>query len=729
MKALLKIIGGLVLLLVVVVAAGGVLLGMFVDPNEYKPEIRKLALEQAGIELNINGDLGWSVFPWLGIEINQISVNYPNQPQLAELNQAQVSVELPALLSGNVKMSSIVLDGLTLNLVKTKAGDTNWAVSGAGAKASTAPDSGAAQNTPTTAEASSGEAMALDIESIAITNGNISYIDETTDSAVKLNNFTMTSGKVATGAYFPAELSFSAVQSQGGEQQLSLTTQMKAEFFLDLEQQIINIRGLNSQLDMAGKPFNGNTVKVALNGDVESDLGSQTASINNLKLSAANLNASGNVKVADFSKPTITGQLDVASFSLQELLAALGQPAIPTTDPAVLKAISFNGQLGGPANTVGMNKMTLKLDDTTFNGTFVMNLANGAIVFNMQGDELNADRYLPPQQEQQSEQQAEQPQLEQTAASGTASGTGAERYSKEPIIPVEALRGLNMDVTLGLDKLLISNLTITKVALQTAAQGGLVNVSKFNADLYSGTVRNSAVIDVRKSPTRLSIKENIQGIQIGDLLMDAAQVDRLTGTFSTNANLTARGESVHSIINSLNGTANVKMPDGEIKGIDIAQTICQGFNNVASLGINAEQVDRSTPFANLNSNFKFTNGVMSNQDLRTTLDAMTVKGRGEVDLPRANMDYCLGLTIEQNLFQQTCSVNNNLEGVEWPVDCKGSFDDDPAQLCRPDSSVIAELFKQKAKKAVEDKIREKLTGGKEGEENDAKKLLRGLFGN
>ena len=722
MKALLKIVGGLVLLLVVVVAAGGVLLGMFFDPNEYKPEIRKLALEQAGIELNINGDLGWSVFPWLGIEINQISVNYPDQPQLAELNQAQVSVELPALLSGNIKMNSIVLDGLTLNLVKTKAGDTNWAVSGSAAsnESGAAQDSGSADNTPSTAEASGGAPLALDIESIAITNGNISYVDESTGSEVKLNDFTMTSGKVVTGAYFPAELSFSAVQSQNGEQQISVATQMKAEFFLDLEQQIVNIRGLNSQLDLAGKPFNGKTVKVALNGDVESNLGNQTASINNLKLSAANLNASGNVKVADFSKPTITGQLDVATFSLQELLGALGQATIPTTDPAVLKAVSFNGQLGGPANTVGMNKMTLKLDDTTFNGTFVMNLADGAIVFNMQGDELNADRYMPPKAEQ-SESEA--------SASSTSSGKGGERYSKEPIIPVEALKGLNMDVTLGLNKLLVSNLTITKLALQTTAQGGLVNVNKFNADMYNGTVRNSAVIDVRKSPTRLTIKENIQGIQIGDLLMDAAEVDRLTGTFSTNASLTARGESVHSIINSLNGTANVKMPDGEIKGIDIAQTICQGFNNVAALGINAEQVDRSTPFANLNSNFKFTNGVMTNKDLRTTLDAMTVKGRGEVDLPQANMDYRLGLTIEQNLFKETCAVNNNLEGVEWPVDCKGSFDDDPAKLCRPDTSVITELFKQKAKQAVENKIREKLTGGKDGEESGAKKLLRGLFGN
>jgi len=720
MKGLLKIVGGLIALLVIVVVAGGVLLGMFFDPNEYKPEIKKLALEQGGVELNIDGDLGWSVFPWLGIEINQISVNYPGQPKLAELNQAQVSVEIPALISGNVKMSSIVLDGLTLNLVKTKDGKTNWAVSGAGQQSS----AGVAETTPDAAEAAGGAALALDIESISITNGNISYDDQMTASKVLLNNFSMTSGKVVTGAFFPAELSFQAEQYQAGEKQLTVDAGVQAEFFIDLAEQKYDIKGLKSTLGMSGAPFNGKSLSVNLAADIASNLANESALINNLKLTAANINATGNVAVKGFAKPTITGQLEVDSFSLQELLSALGQPAIETTDPEALKAISFNTELGGPANTLGLNKLKLKLDDTNFDGSFVLNLANGAIALNLQGDEINADRYLPPAKEAQ-----------QTASTESAPKAAAgERYSKEPVIPRDTIKGLNLDVKLGLDKLLMSGLTLTKLQLQTDAHGGLVNVSKINADMYGGTLRNSAVIDVRKSPTRLSSKKNVKGIQIGDLLMDMAEVDRITGTFSSQSNMTARGESVHAIVNSLNGTASVSMPKGEIKGIDIAQSICQGFNNVASLGINAEQVDGSTPFANLGGNFKVTNGVVSNNDLKAALDAMVVKGRGKVNLPKANLDYRLGLTIEEDLFKQTCSVNNSLQGIEWPMDCKGSFDDDPAKLCRPDASVLEDIIKQKAKKKLESKLMEKLGGGSSDGEGDskvegAKKLLRGLFGN
>lgn len=713
MKTLLKIFGGLVALLLIVVVAGGVLLGMFFDPNEYKPEIQKMALEKGGVQLEINGDLGWSVFPWLGIEINQIKVNYPGKPPLAELNQAQVSVELPALLSGNVKMSSVLLDGLTLNLEKNQDGSTNWAVSGAGQKAS----GKVKLDTPSTAEASGGAALALDIESIAITNGNISYSDAGLGSKVLLKNFTMTSGKVTTGKLFPAELSFQAEQYQTDLLQLTVDAVLSAEFFLDLENQQYQIKGLESTLSLTGVPFNGKTVNVKLNADIDSDLSTETASLKGMSLTAANLAASGDVNVKSFSKPVISGNLKVSQFSLQELLAALGQPAIETTDPDVLKAISFDAQLGGAPNTLGLNKMNLKLDDTSFNGNFAMNLVNGSIAFNLKGDKLNADRYLPPAAEQPAD----------TASSGSsAQSTG---YSKEPVVPVELLKGLEMDVDLGLTTLLINGLTLSNLELATSAHGGLVNMSKINADMYSGTLRNSVVVDVRKSPTKLTVKKNIKDIQIGDLLKDMADVDRLTGTFNTQSNITARGESVHSIINSLNGNAKVTMPNGEIKGIDIAQTICQGFNNVASLTTTADQVDRSTPFADLSSNFKFTNGVVSNQDLLTKLDAISLRGKGKVSLPAQNLDYRLGLTIEENLFKKTCAVNNNLEGVEWPVNCKGSFDTEPAKLCRPDASVLKELIKQKAKKKIEGALMEKLGGDSGSKTEGAKKLLKGLFGN
>ncbi|WP_372836025.1 AsmA family protein, partial [Pontibacterium sp.] len=262
---------------------------------------------------------------------------------------------------------------------------------------------------------------------------------------------------------------------------------------------------------------------------------------------------------------------------------------------------------------------------------------------------------------------------------------------------------------------------------------GLIKGSKINADMYQGTLRNSATLDVRKTPIRIAVKKDIKGIQVGDMLKAAADTDALTGALNSQANITARGRSVYDIVHSLNGTTNVQMKDGELKGIDMAQTVCQGLNTVKSLGINTQEVDKSTPFANLSASTKIVNGVVNNPDLKAALDAMVLNGKGKVNLPKESLDYRVGLTIEQNLFKETCSIPDSLEGVEFPVDCKGGFDTDPAKLCKPDLAVFKNIFEAKAKAKVKakvdeqkDKLKEKLgekLGGEEGQ-----KLLKGLFG-
>ena len=44
------------------------------DPNDYKDEIRQLARDKANLELTLKGDIGWSLFPWLGLELTDASL-------------------------------------------------------------------------------------------------------------------------------------------------------------------------------------------------------------------------------------------------------------------------------------------------------------------------------------------------------------------------------------------------------------------------------------------------------------------------------------------------------------------------------------------------------------------------------------------------------------------------------------------------------------------------------
>jgi AsmA protein len=623
MKGLLKFIVGLGILLIVLVAAGGAILGAFFDPNEYKPEIEKAALEKGGIELKINGDIGWSVFPWLGLEVNKIDVKYPGKADLASLNQAKLSVRLPALLSGNVEMQSIIVDGLQLNLVKTKEGATNWT-----ATASTTPkdkqpqesDKTASVSTESTSEGtkqSDSAPLSINIDSIQITNGLVDLVDHSAGTQTTLSDFNMTSGQVVTNAFFPAELNFNAVQRANGEEQITAVASLSAEFFLDLDNQRYKIKGLDSKLNLSGKPFAGKSIELTTRADIDADLQTQQLTLSSLRLKVANLDAQGDVKVKDFTNPTISGKLAVSSFDLNELLKAVGQAAIKTTDPKALSAISFNTELAGPANTVTAKALSLKLDSTTFNGSAAFNMANSNITLNLQGDKLNADGYMPP---------ATAPTNTAKKASGSSSKTGSKApaivYSKDPILPIDTLKTLELDANIGLKALNVSKMDVSNIAVKVSAHGGLINISQLDANLYSGSVKNKVTVDLRKKTPVIRSQKTVSGIQIGDMLQEMADVDQLTGALHSSSNITVRGNSVHAFVNSMTGTAKVKMKDGQLHGIDMAQTVCQGMNNVGSLGIDTQEVDRSTPFANMGASVKIKNGVVNNQDLKAALDAM-----------------------------------------------------------------------------------------------------------
>jgi len=716
MKGLAKLVLGLVALVVILIATAGVLLGVYFEPNDYKSDIEQLALDKTGLQLSIDGDIDWSVFPWLGLKISQVKLQYPQQAALASLEQAQVSVKVLPLLSGQVQMSDIVVQGLDLNLVQTAEGGNNWS--------SPAHDRAPAQDSGSDGDGESESdsvpvPLALDIQSIAVDNGRISFEDRQAGNRMLLQDLTLSSGRVQQGAYFPLQLSFRLEQSaaNAGSPALSADARLKAEVQLDPKTQQYRIRGLDSSMQLQLAQLGAKPVEIKLTGDVAADMLAQQARIDNLSLAAAGLSATGSLSVQDFARPILGGELKLAQFNPRTLLAALGQPIPALQDATALTRLSLSAALNGPANSLTLKPLALTLDDTQFSGALAYGLGNGAISLDLDADTLNLDRYLPPQ--------APEDKAAGTEAAGQA---GGERYSSEEIIPVEPLKALALDAQFRLQQLQVAGMTLGDVDLAVSAQNGLLKLPRINASLFGGNLRNSAVLDVRATPVKLSVSKRISGLQMGDLLqgLNPDAKPAMTGILSGKSDMRAQGRSVHAMVNSLNGTATFNVADGTLSGIDMAQTVCQGFNTIGSLGVNTQQVDRSTPFANLGGNFTIRNGVLSNQDLQASLDAIAVKGRGSVDLPQALIDYRLGLSIQENLFKQSCSVNNKIQGVEWPVNCKGTFDTPPAQLCRPDLSVFEDLIKQQAKEKVQQKVEKKL---QEKLGDEAKGLLKGLFGN
>lgn len=118
---------GVVLILVVGVLVAAAAL---FDPNDYRDRITQAVKQQTGRDLQL-GHIELRVFPWLEVQLDDVRLSnaagFGEQP-MAEVARAGVGVQvLPLLRDRQVKVSTLTLEGLKLDLAKDKNGQTNWA--------------------------------------------------------------------------------------------------------------------------------------------------------------------------------------------------------------------------------------------------------------------------------------------------------------------------------------------------------------------------------------------------------------------------------------------------------------------------------------------------------------------------------------------------------------------------------------------------------------------------
>lgn len=648
MKFAVKLLLGLIILVALLIGGLATFLTLYFDPNDYRAEIENRARSEAGIDLKIAGDIGWSIYPWLGLELNKISLAYPNKPQLAQLGQASAAVNLPALLSGNIQVDSVLVSDLNLNLVRDPQGADNWS---APAKTTSEPSRESSRDD---AKADGQGAMQLAVSKIELQRANIGFNDQQSGQQIRVNSLEFQASDVSTSRSFPISLSAAVQQLQGEKQTL--------------------------QMD------------IALSGDLLLDMATLAGQLDRLTLKGA-VQAEGLAKPLDFELST-------------DLKFLSSEPS------------------------VALENLALQLDKTRLTGSagFKAGVANVALA----GDRINLDDYLP----------ASEPAAS-TATGGSTQQSAETGWSKAPLFDPEPLKAVNATVDIGMATALYQGKEVNDIRVQLTARGGKVQITNLAANAFGGAVKAQGMLDASRTPVKLSLTPDLKQIALEQLLVMAMAEPPVQAKVNLGGAVTAEGTSLHSIINSLNGQMTLTAEEGIIQGIDMAQELCQKIENITALGIDPDQVDRTTPIADLKSEYLIKNGVINNPSLTASVDAANLDAKGIIDLPKQSFDYNLGLTIAEDLFKQSCGINPALQGTRIPVNCAGKFDTDPAKLCKLDTRFIGEVIKKAAGKKVQEEIEkkkdeieqqatEKLNDTLQKElgdkiKGDAGTLLKGLF--
>jgi AsmA protein len=238
LKILGLVVGGLLALFIVLAVA----LTLLFDPNDYKDGIIKAVKDQTGRELRIEGKLGWSFFPWIGIETGKLELN--NAPgfgpePFARLDGAGAKVKLLPLLRKQIVVDTVFLDGLKLNLAKNAAGKTNWDDL---VKPSTT-------EKPTEKPAPGKEAVlisGISINKVDIRKADVTWKDQASNAQYAVRNLDLQTGKIVVGEPVDVQLGFDV---ESGKPPVSKHLDLKSRIKLDLEKQSLDITNLALAFD------------------------------------------------------------------------------------------------------------------------------------------------------------------------------------------------------------------------------------------------------------------------------------------------------------------------------------------------------------------------------------------------------------------------------------------------------------------------------------------------
>ncbi|MGY2172915.1 AsmA family protein [Pseudomonas gingeri] len=738
MKAFGKILGLVLLGLLLIIVALGFALTHWFDPNDYKNEIRQMARDKAHIELTLNGDIGWSLFPWLGLELHDASVATlanPTKP-FADLQMLGLSVRVLPLLRREVQMSDVRVEGLNLMLNRDKDGHGNWEdigrpLPGATPAGATGQASGAPEVAGNAEAEKPSQPIRLDIDSLTVNNARVEFSDEKTGRQITSESIQLSTGAVHEGKDISVKLTAFFGTNQPV---LRARTELNGELRFDRALKRYQLADMRLTGEASGDPLQGKSLTFSVQGQLLVDMAANVAEWTNLKLSANQLRAIGELKANDLDKtPQINGGLSIAQFDLMKFLDSVGQPLPPVADGSLSK-VELVTRLSGTPTSLALDNINLKLDDSSINGRIaVEDFAKQSLRVQLKADKFDADRYLPPKSADADSaskvRQAEVMSSEANAVAGTtplpdAPTKGA--WSNDKLLPIERLRSLDVDADLNFDQLILKKLPIDNAAIKATGQGGLLTLASLRGDLYNGSFDTKGSLDVRNDQPRLNLQTRLNKVPVERVLQAQGQKPPIKGALTLTSDLSGTGNSEKALIDSLNGTASFVLNDGVLLNANLEQQLCTGIALLNRKTLSSEPRGKDTPFQELKGSLTIRNGVASNPDMKVRIPGLTANGNGDIDLRVLGMDYRLGIVVEgdkSDMPDPACQVGENFAGIEWPLRCRGPLELG-AKACRIDKDGLGQVAARMAGNKLSEKIDEKL-GDKVSPE--LKNALKGLF--
>ena len=657
--------------LLILVLAGLLIIPKFVNVQKYKPQIEQRIAAATGRTFSIGDDLRLSLFPWAGMAFSELSLGNPSgfsEKQFITVKSFEVRVKLIPLLFKDIQVKRFLLNGARIVLEKNKDGRVSWDF--AKKAPGKVPSEIHAKENKGSAEKTAQKPLlkSLAIGEFAITGGAVLWIDHAKGMRKELNDVNIRFQDVSLKR--PVKLTCSAL-----------------------------VDGKPLVLEGSIGPLGEDPGKGTIPVDVKIKALQQLET----RLQGQVVNPAGSLRY-DL-------HVQVASFSPRKLLATLNQkfPVI-TADPQALNHVALKAKITGDTQQVSVSEGALDVDQSKIKMSVTAKaFEKPDLTFEIQLDEIDADRYLPPKNK------AEPSDVQE--ASKVEKGGGGISSAKKPV-DYAPLRRLVLSGSARIGKLKIKNARMENVYLKIEAKNGVFNLDPFSMAMYQGVVSGNGSLNVQTSVPRTQITLSGKEIQANPLLKDILKKDVLAGTLKAQMDVVMSGDTAESVKKSLGGKGDLLFKDGAVKGIDLAGMV---RNIKATFGLAENVAERpKTDFAELHVPFTIQHGRINTPQTSLASPLLRIKATGNADLPTESLAFRIEPKFVGTLKGQ--GDNEERSGITVPILVSGSFN---SPKFRPD---LEGMFKKEIENKLPD-LQKRIFGGDEKKDTSTslQEQIKGLF--
>jgi len=697
MKKLKKIIKYSLSILALVVLAL-LIVPFFLNVDDYKVEIEQKVEDATGRALKIGG-LQASLFPWVGVTLDDVT--FANragftQKDFLKVKHLDVQVALLPLLSKQLEIKRFELDAPEVFLEKNAHGENNWEdlmpTSSASVTAIAAEPTEKAEP-----KSSVGALAALSAEQLVLKNGKFIWKDAQSSTEIGLTDVQVTLDDVQlerpVKAHISARLNDDKFELNAVLGPLGDLTALDVNHLpvqLDMKTDGIRLKGFAAMIpafpEILGKAEQASvsmdmTVEQRPDGvrlvagklallaakrlllDMKAEMPSDAhVRVHKLALSMddkALLQLQG--EITSLNK-TPRYELRVQTEKLARTWLAGFVPELESmyaAHPAAWKDMKLGASLAGTSSRVDVRDMQLMLDEELVQISGSADFAGAPdIRMRVAAKTLHLDPWLPKPAE------AKESPVANSPATVGQSSTVAQK-AIEP--DLRFLKDWRVSLQLQFERMLMHGLDMGQVRGTLKGERGVFKLNPFRFDLAEGQVTETASLNVNSYPASWTESIHISGLKLGPVLKAVADTDVLDGTMQLNTDLSAKGLLPETSMQSLNGTAQLSLLNGKVKGFDIAGAM----RNISSLG-QASSVSQSTDFAQLQASFKIRNGIAKNEDLFMASPLFRLTGQGVADLPASNIDFHVRPKLIGSLTGQGDTVTAR-KGISVPLHISGPF--------------------------------------------------------